>query len=59
MNQTDAALNPGQNALARLKAASPTDFDGHTEFLRLTPEERLDWLWEAVQFIVSSRQQQR
>ncbi|MEX0813781.1 MAG: hypothetical protein WD048_16305 [Chitinophagales bacterium] len=26
------------------------DFDGHTDFLKLTPEQRLDWLAAAVQF---------
>ncbi len=23
---------------------SPTDFDGHTEFATLTPEQKLNWL---------------
>lgn len=26
------------------------DFDRHTDFLKLTPEQRLDWLAAAVQF---------
>ena len=30
-----------ERALARCK---PEDFDGHTEFYRLTPEQRLEWL---------------
>ncbi len=58
MSQTDAALTASKNARAMLEATTPADFDGHTEFLRLTPEERLDWLWEAVHFIASRRQQQ-
>lgn len=26
---------------------SPSDFDGHTEFSRMTPDQRLSWLDEA------------
>ncbi len=29
----------------------PEDFEGHTEFYRLTPEQRLEWLCEAVTFV--------
>jgi hypothetical protein len=28
----------------------PRDFDGHTEFHRLTPEERLVWLCQVQRF---------
>ena len=28
----------------------PEDFDGHTEFHRLTPEQKLEWLSQLVQF---------
>jgi hypothetical protein len=35
-------------ALARCK---PEDFDGHTEFYRLTPEQRLEWLCQAATFV--------
>lgn len=31
---------------------SPSDFDGHTEFDRLTAEQRLMWLSQAAQFYV-------
>ena len=27
------------------------DFDGHTEFYRLTPEQRLEWLCQAATFV--------
>ncbi len=36
-----------KKVLDRLK---PEDFDGHTEFHRLTPEQRLMWLSQAAQF---------
>ena len=35
-------------ALAQCK---PEDFDGHTEFHRLTPEQRLEWLCQAATFV--------
>ena len=37
-----------ERALAQCK---PEDFDGHTEFYRLTPEQRLEWLCEAATFV--------
>ena len=30
-----------------LRDASDEDFDGHTEFSRMTPDQRLSWLDEA------------
>lgn len=33
-----------------LAGAAPSDFDGHTDFRRLTPEQRLEWLSQVVQF---------
>ena len=49
-----SAGEPGKvgEAIARSKSA---DYDGHTEFERLTPAERLAWLESAVRFISSSR----
>jgi len=41
-----------ERALARCK---PEDFDGHTEFYRLTPEQRLEWLCEAATFVYEFR----
>jgi len=37
---------------AQIDRCKPEDFDGHTEFYRLTPEQRLDWLAQAVQLVV-------
>jgi hypothetical protein len=37
-----------ERALARCK---PEDFDGHTEFYRLTAEQRLEWLCQAATFV--------
>ncbi len=37
-----------ERALAQCK---PEDFDGHTEFHRLTPEQRLEWLCQAAAFV--------
>ena len=34
-----------------LEKTSPTDFDGHTDFDKLTPEQRLLWLSECAQFL--------
>lgn len=45
--------------LAVLRASSPQDFDGHTEFYRLTPSQRLAWLDEAVAFIGAAKSTNR
>jgi hypothetical protein len=37
-----------ERALAQCK---PEDFDGHTEFYRLTPEQRLEWLCQVATFV--------
>jgi hypothetical protein len=37
-----------ERALAQCK---PEDFDGHTEFHQLTPEQRLEWLSQAATFV--------
>lgn len=34
-----------------LAQCKPEDFDGHTEFKRMTPEQRLDWLGHVIQFV--------
>jgi hypothetical protein len=31
-----------------LDRCDPRDFDGHTDFGRLTPDQRLDWLHETA-----------
>lgn len=38
-----------------LAAASPHDFDGHTAFAQMTPEQRLRWLDEVREFIITYR----
>jgi hypothetical protein len=38
-----------------LLRAKPEDFDGHSEFHRLTPEQRLTWLDQAVAFIQATK----
>ncbi|MBC8043668.1 MAG: hypothetical protein IAF08_09525 [Rhizobacter sp.] len=35
-----------------LQHLTPEDFDGHTEFHRLTAEQKLMWLSQAAQFAV-------
>ena len=34
-----------------LAKCKPEDFEGHTEFYRLTPEQRLEWLCQAAMFV--------
>ncbi len=36
----------------QIKKLSKTDFNGHTEFIKLSYEEKLLWLSQAVQFSV-------
>lgn len=38
-----------------LENSTSEDFDGHTEFHRLTPQQRLAWLDQAVTFIQFSK----
>ena len=48
-----------EEALAVLQKAKPEDFDGHTEFYRMTPMERLRWLDQAVEMVLKLRPQSR
>jgi hypothetical protein len=41
---------------ALLAKTSPEDFDGHSEFSSLTPEQKLMWLSQSAQFIILCRQ---
>jgi hypothetical protein len=43
----------------RLATLRPEDFDGHTEFAGLTPEQRLVWLSQVAQFVVIARHTRR
>ena len=48
-----------EEALAVLQKAKTEDFDGHTEFYRMTPLERLRWLDQAVEMVLKLRPQIR
>jgi hypothetical protein len=48
-----------EEALAVLQKAKPEDFDGHTEFYRMTPLQRLRWLDQAVEMVLKLRPQNR
>ena len=38
-----------------LSSISAEHFDGHTEFYRMSPEQRLQWLDDAVDFILTCK----
>ncbi|MEO5717673.1 MAG: hypothetical protein ABIR29_03775 [Chthoniobacterales bacterium] len=42
---------PSAQFAAVLASCQPQDFDGHTEFARLTPAGRLEWLYQAASFV--------
>jgi len=42
-----------------VQRTTAADFDGHTEFQRLSPLQRLAWLDEAVAFIASAKKAKR
>jgi hypothetical protein len=52
------ALPPYDEAAAAaiIAQSKPEDYDGHTEFHRLSPRARLEWLDSAVQFFEMVRQ---
>ena len=55
---SEAKDRPTSCLLADLEVvrhATPSDFDGHTEFHRLSPRQRLAWLDEAVEFITAAQ----
>ena len=37
----------------------PDHFDGHTEFGRMTPDQRLNWLARAVRFVTDHARRHR
>jgi hypothetical protein len=45
----------GKKWAALLDRLATEDFDGHTEFARLTPEQRLAWLSGCAQFWYEAR----
>jgi len=52
-------LHAAATDLEVLQRSTVSDFDGHTEFHRLSPRQRLSWLDEAVAFITSSKRATR
>jgi hypothetical protein len=44
-------IEPSAEFERALAQCTPEDFDGHTEFYRLTPEQRLEWLCQAATFV--------
>jgi len=42
-------------ALTVIRGSRREDYDGHTEFARLSPGERLAWLEGAIRFVVASK----
>jgi hypothetical protein len=51
MNKRQIEIKPSKEFADALAQCTPEDFDGHTEFSRLTPEQRLDWLFQAATFV--------
>jgi hypothetical protein len=51
MSISDETKGPTRSLEEALANCSPEDFDGHSDFQRLTHEERLDWLFELAEFI--------
>ena len=44
-------IKPSAEFERALAQCTSEDFDGHTEFYRLTPEQRLEWLCQAATFV--------
>lgn len=57
--KTSVTPDAVEAALAIVRASRPEDYDGHTEFARLTPDERLTWLEGAVRFVQASKSVRR
>jgi hypothetical protein len=49
------SCSPSPADLEVLQSTTAADFDGHTEFQRLSPPQRLAWLDEAVAFITAAK----
>lgn len=60
-HQTPPTVRPDaiSDALAAVRLSKPEDYDGHTEFDRLSPNERLTWLEAAVRFVQVSKEARR
>jgi hypothetical protein len=51
MKNRKTEIKPSPEFERDLAQCKPEDFDGHTEFHRLTPEQRLEWLCQAATFV--------
>jgi hypothetical protein len=51
----NTSCGPSPADLKVLQTTTAADFDGHTEFQRLSPTQRLAWLDEAVAFIAAAK----
>ncbi len=51
MKNRKTEIKPSAEFERALAQCKPEDFDGHTEFYRLTPEQRLEWLCQAATFV--------
>ena len=49
--QRKRARGLSPEARAALDCCSPADFDGHSDFAKLTPAQRLDWLAAAQEVV--------
>jgi len=51
---TDPLQQPTDNDLGdfvkTVQGLTPEDFDGHTDFMKLTPDDKLIWLSNAARF---------
>ena len=56
---THTSCGPSPADLEVLRRTTAADFDGHTEFQRLSPSQRLAWLDEAVAFITAAKSMQQ
>jgi hypothetical protein len=48
---SDQSQLPPEALAELLRKCRPEDFDGHTNFASLTPEQSLAWLDEAARFV--------
>ena len=51
MKNRTTEIKPSAEFERALAQCTSEDFDGHTEFYRLTPEQRLEWLCQAATFV--------
>jgi hypothetical protein len=49
-------VEPNRRAIPSFEELRPEDFDGHTEFSSMSPEQRLIWLSAAARFVHFARE---